>query len=644
MKRFLTCALCFVSLPAIAATLYYEQGGMCSGLYRSPGCNGTQVTHLSVTPSADTTFTGFKVNGQTIVDANGNVAANASEILRNAGNVGSKIPQSYDCKSGFSKNNNGICVDPSGNTTYIDFENGNEDDGYEISYNEVGGRGGVAGSNECVHSKFKVKIHWCPPKYGAYTNPNWTAYSGWNPYANPVVPAGFDYPELWPSICENGVDITEDLDYEWNRATCGVGNSGCAKYKKLDGSIKYQLNVPTGFDGWTLRGFYLLEDDLYDVPSGCNESTNASYYNPTCYDYWGKRNYFAKRRVVTKTNTEGTARLGLPKPNTNTETGYIDLDDSHTGANGPWSNTRWTVYDCSIDHTQAEQKTYHLYAGWARTPEYKDDDVDGRFKIYRTGLQNPNKGDAEYVWWCKYNTETIHNANAYNPYCTSNACSLEYLSLCNQQDCLNLQGTNWCAGTPQCVLGASAQRCCVGSLGNCTTAKDCVSVGGIWDGTTCSDGNPGGGDTCTFGGRCTITACNNMGGVCANVSGTECTCNQPSSDEPEWVSVEFRYGNVTLTSPASPTTFYLDKKRKCYYAYTQPVSKDNCGLNSPYRLQYITIPTAQGKTFAGFWREGQSLKIIDTDGKVRATNQGIGQLTFNSSATATVMYLTAHWN
>ncbi len=91
---------------------------------RSPGCNGTRVTHLSVTSDADTTFTGFKVNGYTIVDANGNVASNASEILRNAGNVGSKIPQSYDCKSGFSKNNNGVCVDFSGNTQYVDGDSG----------------------------------------------------------------------------------------------------------------------------------------------------------------------------------------------------------------------------------------------------------------------------------------------------------------------------------------------------------------------------------------------------------------------------------------------------------------------------------------------------------------------------------------
>ena len=124
MKRFLTCALCFVSLPAIAVTLYYEHSGMCSGLYLSPGCNGTRVTHLNVTPDADTTFTGFMVNGQTIVDANGNVVTNASDILRSAENIGSSISQSYNCKSGFSKNNNGICVDFSGSTQYVEGDSG----------------------------------------------------------------------------------------------------------------------------------------------------------------------------------------------------------------------------------------------------------------------------------------------------------------------------------------------------------------------------------------------------------------------------------------------------------------------------------------------------------------------------------------
>lgn len=111
MKRFLTCALCFVSLPAIAVTLYYEQNGLCSGLYRSPGCNGTRVTHLNVTPNPDTTFTGFKVGSQIIVNANGNVVNNVSDILKEANlSSGTVIQQTYMCPNGATETGDGECA------------------------------------------------------------------------------------------------------------------------------------------------------------------------------------------------------------------------------------------------------------------------------------------------------------------------------------------------------------------------------------------------------------------------------------------------------------------------------------------------------------------------------------------------------
>jgi len=212
---------------------------------------------------------------------------------------------------------------------------------------------------------------------------------------------------------------------------------------------------------------------------------------------------------------------------------------------------------------------------------------------------------------------------------------------CNKIECnrgYTLQIVN---GTATCVSSGGG-TCTPGRY--CSTETDCTNIGG-----TCAAVNSNGClcavASCSFGTSCLVATCNSIGGECQSTNGSTCICVQPGTgndDEPEWVAVEFKYGNVNLTSPASPTTFYLDKKHKCYYAYTQPVSKDNCGSNSPHRLKNITIPTAQGKTFAGFWRESQSLRIIDADGNVRATNQGIDQLTFSSSAT--VMYLTAHWN
>ena len=114
MKRFLTCALCFVSLPAVATvTLWYEQDGACPGLYRSKpatACNATAVSHLTVTPADDTTFTGFYVNGQMIVDANGNVTSNALNILLDANLSGPvEIPQTYTCPDGTTETGYGEC-------------------------------------------------------------------------------------------------------------------------------------------------------------------------------------------------------------------------------------------------------------------------------------------------------------------------------------------------------------------------------------------------------------------------------------------------------------------------------------------------------------------------------------------------------
>ena len=113
MKRFLTCALCFVSLPAVAVTLWYEKDGECPGLYRSKpatACNASSVSHLTVTPAENTTFTGFYVNGQMIVDANGNVTSKALDILRNA-NLSSnyEIPQTYTCPDGSTETGYGEC-------------------------------------------------------------------------------------------------------------------------------------------------------------------------------------------------------------------------------------------------------------------------------------------------------------------------------------------------------------------------------------------------------------------------------------------------------------------------------------------------------------------------------------------------------
>ena len=622
MKRFLTCALCFVSLPAIAVTLYYEQGGMCSGLYRSPGCNGTRVTHLSVTPDADTTFTGFKVNDQTIVYANGNVVSNASEILRNAGNIGSKIPQSYDCKSGFSKNNNGICVDFSGNTQYVEGDSGETTPPQAI---------GIAAPGCFWVYDFDIVFHD-------------------RPMQNPPHAVGTFEPELEPGP-NNPVTIKHKR-----------GNG----FYSTSGTGVESIKIPRD-NNYMFRGYYGKTFNYL------NYNTNGGWPIPIT-------------DVITDhTTAQGTvwgARFAVPADATDMNLGTPNLKTSYCDMNWIACNNQGRP-DCG-EPELPDPVIVDVYGGWAR--KCSGDHGDCGIQIYTTPSGAYTAGDVKYNNTCDPGYTLVGNGNTYEVQCEQLYNKIQ----CSFNKYKVYKGSSLVDVTESCLPQVSDMECYVnanltlpnygsfkcggntynfakwqtndqvlhngGDLVSCTPqvlGGQTANITGILcdcdyaytERSSCYSVCPtSGGDTCTFGGRCTITACTNMGGVCTNSSGTECTCNQPSSDEPEWVAVEFRYGNVTLTSPASPTTFYLDKKRKCYYAYTQPAPKDNCGSNSPYRLKNITIPTAQGKTFAGFWRESQSLRIIDADGNVRATNQGIEQLTFNSSATATVMYLTAHWN
>lgn len=528
MKKFLTCALCFMPSIAGAVTLYYTPGRECPGLYLNSaeiGCpaDSLRVTQLSVTSRADADFTGYNVGNVEIVDSTGNIKSNAVETLAAAaasGNTVSKVTGNYECVTGATENKNGVCVygltTSTQDYTYVDFTNGDIENGYEVlPDNLIGGTKGES----CMHSKFKVRIHWCPPKHGAYTG-NWgNGKTGWNP---PTVPAGFDYPELWPADCENG-DLYEDLEYEWkDRQNASVscydainnvckgtvdnnGNCRCAVYKK-NNVILEQLNVPTGkFADWTLRGFYLGSSNLYTPPSGCSEGTNQPY-NSDCFDYWGNRNYFAKWRVTTKNNTDGMARLGLPK--NSTATGYIPLND---GELANWANTRWGVWDCSKTDEQVANTTYHLYAGWARNCE---NDKTCTLTIKRTGLHELNdKGDAFYTASCSDGSQP-QNAGTYNPTCNS-ASTISYTYSKYQ----TTDGTAvTCAGVPSggtCTVGTNFTLASPTSL-NCSGGNYAFykwsTSGGTYD--------AGASIPCTYAELGAYTG--------ANITGILCDCDNPS--------------------------------------------------------------------------------------------------------------------
>ncbi|MBO7656279.1 MAG: hypothetical protein J6S80_00950 [Alphaproteobacteria bacterium] len=436
-----------VSASAYELDVYYDLNGnydtFCTFPYVGPGDCPSPITgqeiaekFMSLAESSDEVFSGFTLpdsNGTVLMDSTGNLKLTGKQVNDMGLDSTVTLRTSNTCAS--SRNSNGVCVygldTATQDYTYVDFANGDIENGYEMLPDDL--VGGTKGES-CMHSEFNVRIHWCPPKYGAYTG-NWgNGATGWNP---PNSPSGFDYPELWPSDCENGDTLYTDLHYKWvkrsnSSTTCG-DSSGCPGTKDSNGvcrcaaytqnnQIIDSLNVPSGkFTDWTLRGFYLGASNLWEPPSGCTSGTNQSY-NDNCYNYWGNRNYFAKWRVTTKNNTDGMARLGLPK--NSTETGFIPLNDRDLNN---WANTRWGVWDCSKTDEQVANTTYHLYAGWARKCDPGEDGTC-TLTIKRTGLHELNdKGDAFYQSGCKDGSLPQGNSgSSYKPICTTVPKTISY--------------------------------------------------------------------------------------------------------------------------------------------------------------------------------------------------------------------------
>ena len=482
-----------VSASALSFSVYYDRNGNCDTLCNFPyvgeGCCPDQnvVTaqaiaekFMDLAAGRDEEFSGFKLTKGTetieIMDPSGNLLT-GKQI--NALNLDSSVTlrTTNTCAGTAARNDNNVCVygfdTATQDYTYVDFTNGDAEGGYEVWPD---GLGGTPKGNSCFHSKFKLKIHWCPPKHGAYTG-NWgNGRTGWDP---PSVPAGFGYPELWPEDCESGDNITDNLEYEWvDRSNAGTtcthgfldsdGKKRCAVYRRNNVIID-QLDVPTGrFADWTLRGFYLRSEDLWTPPTGCTDGTN---YNYDCFIYWGNRNYFAKWLVTTKNNTYGMARLGLPKNNTNgtisTETGYIPLNDK---SENNWGNTRWGIWDCSKTDEEAANTTYHLYAGWARNCA-PDDEETCSLVIKRTGLHELNdKGDAFYQSTCPDGSQPEgESGSSYNPTCTEAPKNISYAYDKYQTDgggvvsCTGGPVDGTCSTGGELILGSSDTLSCGGN-------------------------------------------------------------------------------------------------------------------------------------------------------------------------------------
>ena len=444
MKRFLTCALCFIPMSAMCdVTLWYDKSGTCTGLHVSNSCSSEKVTRLNVTPMADSTFDGFFVTvpGYTsqvqIVYGNGVVANNVAEILSaaNLSSTNRTLTQTTTCNGNLDKNSNGICVDTSGNITYVDFESGYYFDsnyelsipnGYEVSPSDIGsGPGGRGGQ---YYSNFIVELHWCPEPYEPY---QWF----WRDSNTPSGWSQNDAPS-WPGMTSSNCTSVK-YKYEWAR-----GDSAGHYYSSFNqttgqvtdtNSIVDKLYVPTwsnaSNNGWTLRGFYLL--NYPSMPSGgCPlkangyanfpTSSSGSYSPPTnfdeCRQYYGYRNSVAKNIVTYEDSSWGTARLGLTKKMVDGTypTNYIPLRDNGMGDIDN-TNTRWAIWSTT---PIKPSDVIHLYAGWAKDCEQTEGGTCN-LTIKRTGLsQNNNKGDAFYTATCN-NGSPLTGEGTYNPQCAA---------------------------------------------------------------------------------------------------------------------------------------------------------------------------------------------------------------------------------
>lgn len=501
--------LASVSAGAVELSIYYDINPdtscetFCNFPYKGDGCCPAANV---VTPEAiyekfaasaeglDKTFSGFKLpDGTELMDSSGELKLTGNQVASKGSSVsGATLRATNRCQTGTKQNQKGICVSASAldtpeneNIAYIDWSlltptyNGNgvpsDFGGGEIPASEVGEHG----EKGCqYYRKFKVKFHWCPESYETFT---------WRWANTGSVPQGWtakEAPEKWPSNCN--AQSSPTYDYYWN-SKAGL-TPGAATYK-LNGVTQTRIDVPSSFDyNWQLRGFYLLNYPQ-QPSSGCAAGDHNTLGNDLpsgCIQYWGYRNTVAQNLVTTETSTWGTARLGLKK-GTESDLTYIPVDDNELNN---WANTRWAIWSCTPIQ---ETDVIHLYAGWGYKPTVGEN-VEGRFKIYRTGLQNPNKGDAEYNYWCN-NGATVHGGNTYNPVCELGGCSKTNPAGCTTLElCLNAGETHWCynnSSEPECLYGASGRNtCCNDNLTACTKESACDAVGGQWvDGTCTSGGN-----------------------------------------------------------------------------------------------------------------------------------------------------------
>ena len=408
MKRFLTCALCFVSLPAIAVTLYYEQDGACPGLYSSQplgGCGASTVAKLNVIPINGTVFNGFFINGQKVVNADGTFTNNALDILRGADlTSGAEIPQTYTCSNGVTETGYGECQSgtPLVNVT-LDTRGGSMRAPTQVKV----AHGGTLTAYAPDRSSFDGAIFVGWAKSG---QPDSSAAK--NAVVNDTVGTTVTYRAVYS--CPDGyymnqynVCVSDGDDYFDDRGNnIPAGNLQCWRPTGSNGTYQNYChwNVKITFHN-NNQGFSLTSGTQNDGMvltcyggRGCNNNNSCANNNsggkcthlwqPKANDYWF-RGYFRLNDkevqnpsivIVEENNDRAAYNNFYPKTmmgNTMSITGHavVAMSDSiveldcrpfGSGTTGNWiTNPDGTTY-CDGMVTDTNQFSLDVYGGWAR--------------------------------------------------------------------------------------------------------------------------------------------------------------------------------------------------------------------------------------------------------------------------------------
>lgn len=473
MKHFLTCALCFVSLPVVAMPLYYDRNNTCDGWHTSNSCDSPTVTKVNVKNRSESVFNGFYISAGNrdvmIFDGDGNIQPDALANIRAANiTTGSRASQSYTCQTR-AKNKHGACVDP--DTAYIDIGSNDfvnvdvnnhviefgDPNGYQIPYTEVNDdRGGESWHH---YFEFDVVIHWCPETYGnfewSWANTPPKEFVGW--------PAS-DAPD-WTGLPCTTPPTT--YHYSWPLPHEVFGDPEHSAEYLLNNVLATQIQIPTA-TGWTFRGFYIYDYSVPDAagniipesdlaarcPTGQHEYSNGHFLGlgsncgvtclQDCIIYWGKRNTAALELVTTKSNNYSKARIGLRTDDTGNVVTINDIA-------GYFPNTRWSVLS---DQEIPRDYKVHLYAGWA-----KNCDPSGgatcTLDINRID-QYGDSGDTTYTTTCASGTPV--NNGTYHPVCTNTSRDIVYVD--EPYVCTVSVGTDSCTPGQSYSLPAAASVTC----------------------------------------------------------------------------------------------------------------------------------------------------------------------------------------